>query len=107
MRTQYQAYCDASGQIGIGVCVPSGRVAIAKGPYRALKEEVELKARHGYQAGVLLVPGVPEAMSLDEATAAVVGFVAWARNDRARSMWRCPGDVQAELNQLVSQEASS
>ncbi|MDN3524328.1 hypothetical protein QWY79_03500 [Halomonas sabkhae] len=107
MRTQYHAYCEASGKIGIGVTVPEGCVAIAKGPYRALYEEVEMKARHGYSLGVLLVPGVPEATSLDSAIAAVVGFVAWARNDREPSIWRCPGDIQAELNQLVSQEASS
>lgn len=104
MRTQCHAYCEASGQICIDVTVPEGCVAMAKGPYRALKEEVELKARHGYQAGVLLVPGVPEATSLDNAIAAVVGFVAWARNDRARSMWRCPGQVQDDLHRLVKGE---
>lgn len=107
MRTQYHAYCYATGQIGIGVVVPSGAVELAKGQHRALKEEIEVVARLAYDNETLLVPGVPEATSLDSAIAAVVGFVAWARNDRRCSMWRCPGDVQEDLNQLVSQGVTS
>jgi hypothetical protein len=39
-----------------------------------LREVVEVGARHGYEAGVLLVPGVPEAENDDAALDAVIAF---------------------------------
>lgn len=104
MRTQYTAYCFASGQIEFGITVPDGALALAKGAARPLKQAVEVLARHGYEPGVLLVPGVPEARSFEEAKAAVVRFVTWARHDREKSMWRHPDEVAQDIDRLTATE---
>lgn len=69
-----RAYCYASGLIAFGRKLPDGALPIARGPAKALREFIEVKARHGYQTRrvkgrlqkvpgteCLLVPGVPEA----------------------------------------------
>lgn len=55
------AYFWASGLIEFGRKTPPGAIPIASGPSKPLRTMVSVCARHGYQEGVLLVPGVPEA----------------------------------------------
>lgn len=57
------AYCYASGLIGFGRKVPKGAIQIARGPTKPLRDTIDVLARHGKgaSAGLLLVPGVPEA----------------------------------------------
>jgi hypothetical protein len=69
-----KVFCYRSGRIEFtNGKTPDGALLIASGPARRLKEVVGVMARHGTGAskGVLLVPGIPEAASTDDA------FVAW------------------------------
>ncbi len=78
------AYCWASGRIEFGRKLPDGALPVAKGPARALRADLQTTARHGYERGLLLVPGVPEAPTEDAAVDALVAFRQWANGKRAR-----------------------
>ncbi len=59
-----RAYVDRNGLITFtnARSIPKGMLLIAAWPNESkLREVVEAGARHGYEPGVLLVPGVPEA----------------------------------------------
>ena len=58
----FSAWCFATGLIEFGDpgSEPEGAIVIASGPKTELKYRVGVFARHGYEHGVLLVPGVPE-----------------------------------------------
>jgi hypothetical protein len=73
------AYCNRSGVIGFGRKIPEGYLLIMKGPARKLREEINIAARHGYEKGILLVPGVPEADSEYEALEALFRFKQWLK----------------------------
>ncbi len=69
------AFCYRSGQIKFGKSIPAGALIIAKGPERPLREMIEGKARLAYDNETLLVPGIPEAESEQEARVALAVFV--------------------------------
>lgn len=76
------AWCWASGLIEIGDVSPaedSGAILIASGPKYALKDFIDVVARHGKGAsdGKLLVPGVPEAADGDAAIEALETWLKW------------------------------
>lgn len=73
------AYCWASGSIEFASSVPDGAIEIARGSARVVRAEIEVTARHGYQAGVLLVPGVPEAPDEQRAGDALELFKLWLK----------------------------
>jgi len=79
-----KAYCYRSGKVEFGEIVPEGALFIAEGNTEVLRAEIEVSARHGYEEGVLLVPGVPEADSEEEAFQAFLKWRAW----RAKGMLR-------------------
>lgn len=84
--TMQAAWCWASGQIEFGdpSCVPEGAIAIAKGPAAFLKGVIEVVARHGYERGVLLVPGVPEAETQQAAGEALSSWLAWCAKSNGK-----------------------
>ncbi|EEI1617885.1 host nuclease inhibitor protein [Salmonella enterica] len=73
MKPTITAYCWASGLIEFGHTLPEGALPIITGNEKRVREEVEVLARHAYN-GDLLVPGIPEAVSQDEAHEALVRF---------------------------------
>lgn len=86
------AWCWASGLVEIGDKLPAdspdggGAIQIATGPAAALKTRLELLARHGQGAsdGQLLVPGVPEAETMQEKGDALSAWLKWCRSPGAR-----------------------
>jgi hypothetical protein len=84
MRPQ-EAWCWASGLIEMGDKAPkdsadgSGAIVIASGPKYALHSVLSAVARwgKGASAGKLLVPGVPEAETMDEAARSLGAWLAW------------------------------
>jgi hypothetical protein len=86
------AWCWASGLIEIGDNVPeksadgSGAIVIATGPKFAMKAVLSVVARHGQGAseGQLIVPGVPEADSQDQACDALSTWLSWCANGNGR-----------------------
>ncbi|EBB2798287.1 host nuclease inhibitor protein [Salmonella enterica] len=73
MKPTITAYCWASGLIELGNTLPEGALPIVTGSEKKVREEVEVLARHAYN-GQLLVPGIPEAASQDEAREALERF---------------------------------
>jgi hypothetical protein len=66
---------DGGGRIYITERLPKGNLPIARGNEIELTEQMKGKARKGYDPGVYLVPGVPEAQNEDERVAALIRFV--------------------------------
>lgn len=79
--TTTAAYCYANGVIGFDLCggakVPTGAIWFARGDDLHVRSLVEVTARHGYTAGVLLVPGVPEAKSQRAGLDALFRYELW------------------------------
>ncbi|EBW7037446.1 host nuclease inhibitor protein [Salmonella enterica subsp. enterica serovar Bonariensis] len=73
MKSTITAYCWASGLIEFGHTLPEGALPIVTGSEKKVREEVEVLARHAYN-GDLLVPGIPEAKSMDEYREALFRF---------------------------------
>ncbi|EAV8524288.1 host nuclease inhibitor protein [Salmonella enterica] len=73
MKPTITAYCWASGLIEFGHTLPEGALPIITGNEKKVRDVVEVLARHAYN-GLLLVPGIPEAASQDEAREALVRF---------------------------------
>ncbi|EBW5286822.1 host nuclease inhibitor protein [Salmonella enterica] len=73
MKPTITAYCWASGLIEFGHTLPEGALPIVTGSEKQVRDVVEVLARHAYN-GDLLVPGIPEAVSQDEAHEALVRF---------------------------------
>lgn len=77
-----RAYCYPSGLIEFGTSVPKGARIIARGMAKPLRDYITVKARHAKRGAspsqqALLVPGVPEANSEIEATAALKRWSDW------------------------------
>lgn len=68
------AYCYRSGLIKVGRRCPDGALPLAYGSEYQLRKAVFTRARHGYERGVYLVPGIPEAADEDAAIEAVKQF---------------------------------
>lgn len=81
------AYCYASGLIGFGFRCPEGALVIAQGPERTLRRVIEATSRHGYEKGVLLVPGVPEAPNQTKAGDALMRYLDWIRDRAPQSLY--------------------
>jgi hypothetical protein len=92
-------YCFKTGEAYFGPKVPHGAIMITKqtdyeaqvereiisnapDPADVLtwRERMTARLRHGYEPGVLLVPGIPEATSDKEAMNALVKFTKWCRD---------------------------
>ncbi|EME6923632.1 host nuclease inhibitor protein [Salmonella enterica] len=73
MKFTITAYCWASGLIEFGNTLPEGALPIVTGSEKRVRDVVEVLARHAYN-GDLLVPGIPEAESMDEYREALFRF---------------------------------
>ncbi|EMY3023615.1 host nuclease inhibitor protein [Salmonella enterica] len=73
MKSTITAYCWASGLIEFGNTLPEGALPIVTGNEKQVRDVVTVLARHAYN-GDLLVPGIPEAESMDEYREALVRF---------------------------------
>lgn len=71
------AFCDRRGVIEIGAKVPEGRLPLCRGRRAALERLMCAAARHAYDGKTLLVPGIPEADTDEQALDAAVRFRAW------------------------------
>lgn len=69
-----RALVDRRGVIEFRARDHGGLLTLARGDLRVLKPAVEVIARHAYDGKTLLVPGVPEAKTDDEALDAVLAF---------------------------------
>lgn len=79
------AYAWRSGIIETGPAVPDGAIPIARGGVKRLARLIDATARHAYDGETLLVPGVPEAETDDQALDALIAFRDWiARPRRTR-----------------------
>lgn len=74
-----RAYCWASGQIDFGRRIPDGALPIARGRAKAVRDYVEVRARHAYDGHTLLVPGIPEAPNQTVALDALHAWLDWCR----------------------------
>ena len=75
--TMITAYCWRSGRIEFGQDVPEGALPLITGEENHIRKLVDVRARHAYEQGVLLVPGIPEAANDEEAYKALSRFKAW------------------------------
>ncbi|EIZ2110916.1 host nuclease inhibitor protein [Salmonella enterica] len=73
MKPTITAYCWVSGLIEFGNTLPEGALPIVTGSEKQMRDEVTVMARHAYN-GDLLVPGIPEAASQNEAREALERF---------------------------------
>ncbi len=72
------AYCFRDGVIGFGESMPNASIGIAHSTNKEeLKEFIGVRARNGYTKDVLLVPGIPEAKSDEEALVALEKWLSW------------------------------
>lgn len=83
------AYCWRSGQLEFWRTVPDGAVLVLRGPDRIVREIVEPVCRLAYDNKTLLVPGVPEAETDEDALASTMEFIIRVdRRVRARGKHR-------------------
>ncbi|TCT37449.1 host nuclease inhibitor protein [Martelella mediterranea] len=78
------AFCDRRGVIEFADCldnVPLGVMVFADGDDE-LMQKVRVRARHAYDGETLLVPGIPEADSEEEALVAFRQWHRWAFPDQ-------------------------
>ncbi len=68
------AFCWQSGQIGFGNILPKGALPIGKSNRKDIRKIVSSICRWGYDNKTLLVPGVPESNTSDEAFEAFMKF---------------------------------
>jgi hypothetical protein len=93
------AYCWRNGRIEFGRTMPEGAIEVARGGAKPLRDIVDVLARHGYERGVLLVPGVPEAEDDNAAVDALARWQLWcARRSYPGVRWNVSVDhVGVEL----------
>ena len=72
-----KAFCFRSGEIYFGPVTPKSAIVIASGAPQMLRDKVRLAARRAYDGHTLLVPGVPEAFSDEDAVEALRKFLDW------------------------------
>lgn len=77
MAQTYFAQTDAAGVISIRRAAHDGLMTIATGSRHRLTTLVHVASRHGYELGVYLVPGIPEAANRADAMDALLDFVDW------------------------------
>lgn len=79
-----------SGRIRVVAKIPLGACHITSGPEHQLRRLMQATARHGYQRGILLVPGVPEADTDHAAAAAMIRWRDWVTKRQPESAIRNP-----------------
>lgn len=72
-----KAYCYRTGLIRFGNKVPDGAIQIAQGPSKLLRNMIDAVSRHAYDGKSLLVPGIPEAETDEQAADALQRFLNW------------------------------
>lgn len=77
--------CWRSGQVEVLPHEPEGGISLMEGSAKRLRRLLEVCARHAYDGKTLLVPGIPEAESDDEAFDAMVAFRDWLTRPRRRA----------------------
>ncbi len=91
--------CWRSGEVEVKRSVPRGAVSILEGHGTHLKRILGPAARHAYDGVTLLVPGVPEAESDDEAIEAVNRFQAWLeRGESLRASKRVAQAIERKMS---------
>lgn len=73
MSTESYAGCYRTGEIEIVNYQKEGLIYFAKGPRDVLQKVISARARHSY-SNDLLIPGVPESSSSNQAIDAVLSF---------------------------------
>ena len=68
------SYCYRTGIIGFGRHVPEGAFSLLHGDDETVRDIVSIHARHAHDGHTLLVPGVPEADTDDDARDAAIAF---------------------------------
>ncbi|ATA26609.1 host nuclease inhibitor protein [Brenneria goodwinii] len=68
------AYAWASGLIEFGKTLPDGALPVIRGQDSAVREAIDVIARHSRVNDDLLVPGIPESDSQHEACDALIRF---------------------------------
>ena len=76
-RGRMWAFCHSDGVVRFARRSPDGVWLIANGGRRRIRREMEAVCRRGHD-GALLVPGMPEAETQDDAFAALERFIARA-----------------------------
>ncbi len=79
MARKLFAYSWRTGRVDFGPTVPEGALEIARDYESRLRKNVTPACRLAYDNETLLVPGVPEADSDDEALDAILKFRDWIR----------------------------
>jgi hypothetical protein len=67
-------FCDRSGVIGFAHRAPKDVLVCGRGPAKHIRKAASVVARHGYDGKTLLVPGIPEAASDEQALEAAAWF---------------------------------
>ena len=84
----FYAFVWRNGVIDFGRAVPSGAIAVDYGLAADVRRRVDAESRHAYDGRTLLLPGIPEADTDDEAEVALVAFrqrlEAARRRDRSK-----------------------
>lgn len=79
-----KAYVYRSGLIGFADHIPRGTIPLLNQDGRSFtRDEIEGAARRSYDGKDLLVPGVPEAKTDQEAMRALKQWIEWLRNPAA------------------------
>ncbi len=81
MKNTLNAFCYRSGQLKFAKKVPEGVIIIAENITRTQRDKLAIRARMAYDNKTLLVPGIPEADSDDEALDALHRWKNWATKD--------------------------
>lgn len=79
MMSLFYAYCWRSGLIEFGPVLPDGALELASSDLhdkQVMIDRVSVRARHGWDNS-LLVPGVPEAATDEEAISALLDWRSW------------------------------
>lgn len=69
-----KAFAFRDGRIKFGGSVAPGAILICSGHAKTVHDVVSSVARHGYGKDVLLVPGLPEAITPNAAVTAITAF---------------------------------
>lgn len=98
------AYAWRTGVIEFGEQVPADALPLYYGESKAVRELIEVRARHGWQSETLLVPGVPEALNNEEARAAFYQFYGWINgNQNGRADLKIQPQQPKEETQMIDE----
>lgn len=85
----HYAFTNGAGVIGFGHHMPAGVLHIADDPsHERLYEAVEMLAQRAADGETMLVPGIPEAETNDQAMEALIAFRRLVMRDLAKEATR-------------------